>query len=124
MSLKAVRFRQKRLAMTSLIDVIFLLLMYFMLATTFTRFSEVKLMTSGGATGSASTAPPRFVQLGPGTLALNGRTVLLDDLPAMLAADSGAVLIALNNGVKAQDLGQLLAALDRQGGLEVQVLEN
>ncbi|WP_367714863.1 biopolymer transporter ExbD [Nitratireductor sp. GISD-1A_MAKvit] len=39
--------RRKPLSLTSLIDVIFLLLLFFMLSSTFTRFASVEI--SGGA---------------------------------------------------------------------------
>ena len=42
--------RRRRLSMTSLIDVIFLLLLFFMLTSTFTRFSEVELTAAGSGT--------------------------------------------------------------------------
>ena len=59
--------------MTSLIDVIFLLLLFFMLTSTFSKFSEVPLAAAGsGAVAQASDAKPVFLQLGPDTLRLNG----------------------------------------------------
>ena len=65
------RTRRRRLSMTSLIDVIFLLLLFFMLSSTFSKFSEVELSGTAGAGGQASDRPPLFLQLGVETLRLN-----------------------------------------------------
>jgi len=123
MSLNRRQFRQKRVALTSLIDVIFLLLMYFMLSTTFTRFAEVKLLAGGQGQANPTTAAPRFVQLSPEGLALNGQGVSLVTLQERLAMTDGPVLVALKGKVTAQDLAQLLAAFEAQGDLDVHVLE-
>lgn len=48
--------RRRPVSLTSLIDVIFLLLLFFMLSSTFTRFSEVEI--SGGRAGTASAEQP------------------------------------------------------------------
>src|SRR5690606_37876251 len=49
--------RRRPLSLTSLIDVIFLLLLFFMLSSTFSRFSEIELQ-GGRAGASASAAAP------------------------------------------------------------------
>ncbi|MEM8921756.1 MAG: biopolymer transporter ExbD, partial [Pseudomonadota bacterium] len=48
MALRRVR-RRGRSSITSLIDVIFLLLLFFMLASTFTRFSEVDIAAASAS---------------------------------------------------------------------------
>lgn len=108
--------------MTSLIDVIFLLLLFFMLSSTFSRFGEVALST-GGAGAPAMTEPPRFVQLGPDSLSVNAEPAPLDGLAARLAAGPGPVLVGLRPEVTAQRLTDLLAELRRAPGLAVTVLE-
>ncbi|APZ51703.1 outer membrane transport energization protein ExbD [Salipiger abyssi] len=105
--------------MTSLIDVIFLLLLFFMLTSTFTRFAEVEL-TSGG-TGAAPSASerPLFLQLGPETARLNSADVALEGLAEALAEQRGEasasearrLLVALQPGVTAQRLTDLLVIL-------------
>lgn len=110
--------RRRKLSMTSLIDVIFLLLLFFMLTSTFTRFAEVEL-TSGG-TGAAPTASerPLFLQLGPETARLNSADVALEGLAEALADQRGdatsetrRLLVALQPGVTAQRLTDLLVIL-------------
>ena len=122
--------RRRRLSMTSLIDVIFLLLLFFMLTSTFTRFSEVEL-ASGGSGSGVSDASPIFAQLGPKELRLNGSAVELTDLPTRLAAlkSEGAegdtpLLIALQQGVTAQRLTDVLVGLRQVPGVSITVLES
>jgi len=109
--------------MTSLIDVIFLLLLFFMLTSTFSRQGEVELAAAGGGAGAAI-AQPVFLQLGPEDLTLNASAVTLEELVAALAAltdDEALVLVALRPEVTAQRLIDLLGAL-RATSYRVQVL--
>lgn len=120
--------RQRRaLSMTSLIDVIFLLLLFFMLTSTFTRFAEVEF-ASAGAGSAASSQKPVFVSLAADSLRLNGDTLALTDLSGALAphrADKAplGVLVAARADVTAQRLTDLLGALRSIPDLTVTVLE-
>lgn len=119
-------FRRRRLSMTSLIDVIFLLLLFFMLSSTFSRFAEVELMTAQ-AGGAAQDSPPLFLRLEQEALSLNGAPIPLPDLPATILARKGGeapvtVLVSLGPAVSAQRLVDLLAALRSQPGIAVHVL--
>ncbi|MRH20698.1 biopolymer transporter ExbD [Rhodovulum strictum] len=96
--------------MTPLIDVIFLLLLFFMLSSTFTRFAEIDLVASGSGQQQAE-ARPVFVQLAPETLRLNGRALEPGDLAGALEPEAGQVLVAMQGAVTAQRLADLLAAL-------------
>lgn len=114
--------------MTSLIDVIFLLLLFFMLTSTFTRFAEVELAAGGSGGGSADETRPVFLQLAPETLRLNGRDQDIAALPEALreARQDAAplpVLVALRGAVTAQRLTDLLVQLRGVEGLSVTVLE-
>ena len=71
--------------MTSLIDVIFLLLLFFMLSSTFSKFAEVELTAGGAGAATSSTARPLFLQLGPETARLNSAELALEALPEALA---------------------------------------
>ncbi|PTX03990.1 ExbD/TolR family protein [Pararhodobacter aggregans] len=105
--------RRRGLSLTSLIDVIFLLLLFFMLTSTFTKLGELELTAAPQGAGSAET-PPAFVQLGAESLRLNARDIPLEDLRAALtelAGPEGTALIALAEGVEAQRLVDILAAL-------------
>ena len=114
--------------MTSLIDVIFLLLLFFMLTSTFTRFSEVELAAAGAGDAQSPEAPV-FLSLGPDSLQLNGADAGLAALPDALAQHRKddaplTVLIAMKSAVSAQRLTDALAALRGIKGLRVTVLES
>ncbi len=115
--------RRRPLSMTSLIDVIFLLLLFFMLTSTFSRFGEVEL--SGAARGGASAdAAPLFLSVDETALRLNGEAVALDGLKAALAErDETRLLVSLSGEVLSQRLVDVLAVLRGVDDLEVTVLQ-
>jgi len=114
--------RRRSLSLTSLIDVIFLLLLFFMLTSTFTRLGELEL--TPGAPGGAPGQPPVFVQLAPESLRVNAAETPLEGLAehlAPMAGEDGMVLVALAEGVEAQRLVDVLAAL-RGAPFQIRVL--
>ena len=125
MALEAVPWRRRPVTLTPLIDIIFLLLLFFMLSSTFTRSAEVPLMNAGG--GAAEGAAPLFLQLRPDDLSLNGTTLSLQALPraiAELTPEEGAtLLVSLSGEVSSQRLVDLLTSLRAMPRLAVSVLE-
>ncbi|MCB1397150.1 MAG: biopolymer transporter ExbD [Rhodobacter sp.] len=117
--------RRAGLSLTSLIDVIFLLLLFFMLSSTFSRLGEMELTAARqGSDAPAQPQPPVFVQLTTESLRLNAREIPLEALRSALtdaASADGLVLIALGAGVTAQRLVDVLAQL-RDVPFAVQVL--
>ena len=114
--------------MTSFVDVIFLLLLFFMLPSTFSKFSEVEL-SAGGAGQAANVAqvPPLFLRIGEAALELNGELVAIAGLEASLRDrvtpdDVQPVLVSLRDGVTSQRLTDLLIVLRAVPGLRVTVL--
>ena len=115
-------FVRRPMSMTPLIDVIFLLLLFFMLSSTFSRFAELELSSATAGTASSTEPVERvFVQLGPDRIALNGAVVTLDDLAAQI--ETGQVLVSLDAEASAQRLVDLLVRLRGRDGLTVTVLE-
>ncbi|MEL7255506.1 MAG: biopolymer transporter ExbD [Pseudomonadota bacterium] len=115
--------------MTSLIDVIFLLLLFFMLSSTFSRFAEVEIAAAAaGQASEPSDNKPTFLRLSEDHVNLNGQTYELADLPQALGAlrqddeDALPVLISLQDEVTSQRLTDLLVALRPVQGLAVTVL--
>lgn len=106
--------------MTSLVDVIFLLLLFFMLSSTFSKFAEVELSAASGG-GTATGEAPIFVQLFANRLTVNGETQTLAALE-IEPKDGQPMLVALQDGVTAQRLTDLLVALRNYPGLSVSVL--
>ncbi|EAU44208.1 hypothetical protein R2601_27233 [Salipiger bermudensis HTCC2601] len=115
--------------MTSLIDVIFLLLLFFMLTSTFTRFSEVELTAAGSGTPpQAPTEAPLFLRLGAETAQLNNVELPLDGLAEALAEARGEgdaprqLLVAMRPDVSAQRLTDLLVVLRGVTGISPTIL--
>lgn len=124
MRLDGAERRRSAISMTSLIDVIFLLLLFFMLSSTFTRFGEIELTAPGGGAGRAAT--PVYLRLDAGRILLNGRETALDDISAALAeqAEAGAntVLLKLDDATDSQRFIDLYAVLRAVPDLSVAVL--
>ncbi|MEM9248387.1 MAG: biopolymer transporter ExbD [Pseudomonadota bacterium] len=113
-------FRRRALSLTPLVDVIFLLLLFFMLTSTFSRFGEIEVSAAATGDGGGASGNARFLQLTEEGVRLAGRAVELDALPGLL--EDERVLIALGQSVTAQDLVSLLAVLRGVPGLSVTVL--
>lgn len=119
--------RRRRLSMTSLIDVIFLLLLFFMLSSTFSRFAEVELSAARAGAAGSSEAARSFLQLGEGSLRLNGQEVGLAGLRDRFAdmapeADRIQVIVSMADDVTAQRLTDLLVILRSTDRLSISVL--
>ena len=113
--------------MTSLIDVIFLLLLFFMLSSTFSKFSEVELTAAGSSPGAASDQPPLFLRLAPETISLNGKDVTLDAVAEALVPEADpeaprTLIVALLPEVSSQRLTDLLVELRTVPGITPTVL--
>jgi len=117
--------RSSRLSMTSLIDVIFLLLLFFMLSSTFTKYGEIEL-TSGLPGAEAADSPVRFIRLDADRLLLSGKTVELADLKVLLQpgkeGERQIVLIALGDAATSQQLVDLLTTLRQLKDITATVL--
>lgn len=115
--------RTRRISMTSLIDVIFLLLLFFMLSSTFTRFAEVELSPSGGA-GTSVNTPDIIVNLEDGAWRINGAEMPASQIDGQLLSlrESGAAttLVLIGEGTLSQDLVTALETI-RRAGLDASV---
>lgn len=114
----------RRLALTPLIDVIFLLLLFFMLSSTFTRFAEVPLAQAGtGAPGE--TTPQLFVRVTADGVTLNGAPVAGDLADAVMARSANAqrtALLAVGPDASSQAMVDALVALKSVKDLTVSVI--
>lgn len=127
MQIDAGTFRRRRISMTSLIDVIFLLLLFFMLSSTFSRFSDVELNTGGGGQGSQA-AIPAFVKLSGSGLSLNGETAQLDGLAQMIRrlqerSDINAIILSVDESASAQQFVDVLVVARQLTGINLQVVK-
>ncbi|WP_322893448.1 MULTISPECIES: biopolymer transporter ExbD [unclassified Yoonia] len=74
---------RRKPSLTPMIDVVFLLLVFFMLAARFGLDTTLPLVAAGG--GAEYSGPPRLVDVATDGLALNGVSVTPDVLHARLA---------------------------------------
>ncbi|MEM0986604.1 MAG: biopolymer transporter ExbD [Pseudomonadota bacterium] len=126
MALKRVRKRRPA-SITSLIDVIFLLLLFFMLASTFTRFSEIEL-ASAEAVAFTSTADRTIyrLQIAAEAMILDGApltdTVAETRLSAQVTADPGLILLSVTPDASTQRLVDVLTRLNGLEGATLRVV--
>lgn len=88
MRLSSAPKQMARLSLTPLIDVVFLLLIFFILASTFMRFTAVPIAsTSGGGASTPGQNEIALIRLQPDEngISVNGQQVALSDLKAMIA---------------------------------------
>ena len=108
--------RRRGVSLTPMIDVVFLLLVFFMLASRFGVEHEQPLAAAGAG---AYSGPPRLVQVTPTGLRLNGRQIAADALPAalrplMTSADD-VVVVQPEDGANIQRLVTIVSALRAAG---------
>ncbi len=113
MKLQGALQRQRRLSLTSLIDVIFLLLLFFMLSSTFTKFAEIEIASAGSGSGAPPTAEqPVFVSLRPDNILVNGAETgfaeLVSAIKAIASSVRPTVLISVTDSVTSQRLVDVL----------------
>lgn len=115
-----VRARRRRLPLTPLIDIIFLLLLFFMLSSTFLRFSAVEV-TAAGPAGRASAPTSGKAALlklrHDGSVSLNGAPVARADIAAALgelaSGGTARLLLTAEQGGSVQDLVAVLEILEK-----------
>ena len=115
---------RRRSGLTPMIDVVFLLLVFFMLAARFGQDMMIPLQTAGASSAEWQGAP-RLVTLTPDGLRLNGLPVAPEELGAALAAlmpaPDAPVLLRAEPGVPLQALTALIDRLT-DGGIATLVL--
>ncbi|MEM6276250.1 MAG: biopolymer transporter ExbD [Pseudomonadota bacterium] len=118
------RTRRARLSMTSLIDVIFLLLLFFMLTSTFSRFGEIPISLGGAGGGAGAEVERVFVRLSEAGATVNGQNVEADGLVAAVTqfGDGPQVLLTATEDATAQALADALYTLRGLSGAQIVVL--
>ena len=114
---------RRKPSLTPMIDVVFLLLVFFMLASRFGTDAVLPLPLAAG--GGEYSGPPRLVDIGPTSLNLNGVAVTPDELTArlseMMQSPSDTVILRGRDGA---DLQRIITVTDglRAAGLTALVL--
>lgn len=108
---------RRRMSLTPMIDVVFLLLVFFMLAARFGIEGTIELTLAG--TSQSYEGPPRLVDIHPDELRLNGVPVALDSLAPRLADltedSSDMVILRAKDGAEVQRLVELMEHLNKAG---------
>lgn len=109
----------RRMSLTPMIDVVFLLLIFFMLSSRFGM--DAVLPIAGGAEGAGSEwqGPPRLIDIAPDAVSLNGVATDIDAIavelsPLMPSADA-AVILRPRDGADLQRLVDVMDQLRRDG---------
>lgn len=117
--------RSRRPSLTPMIDVVFLLLVFFMLASQFGKDASVRL--SGAGAGDIYSGPPRLVDISADTLALNGKMLALPRLVEALAplttTRDDTVVLRGADGASVQRLLDVAQVLERAGFAKLVVVE-
>jgi len=79
--------RKRQLSMTPLIDVVFILLLFFMLASSFIEWREIDLSMAGESAVTSSDKSPLVVQLSQDNFLFRGESVSLDQLLEYVASE-------------------------------------
>lgn len=127
------RPRRRLIGLTPLIDVVFILLLFFMLASRLTQLHVVPISTPVAAPAAQDLnqqgrAPALLLRVrGQGQLDLNGEPVTLDGLPAALASwltrrPALRVLVLPSDQVQLQTTMQVFDQLAAAGVLSVALL--
>ena len=118
--------RRALIGLTPLIDVVFILLLFFLLASSFLEWNTIKLTTpatQGMVAGSSGGAV--LIRLGSnGALDINGQPILIDELTGRLKQiltdkPDQKILVRPAKGVPLQPVVSVLDAVKEAGGRNV-----
>ena len=109
--------RRKAMSLTPMIDVVFLLLVFFMLAARFDQTTVIPVATAGG--GADYSGPPRLVDVTPDTLLLNGvRTSKVDlavSLGKLMESPTDIIVLRARDNASVQRLVDVMQILREEG---------
>ena len=112
-------------SLTPMIDVVFLLLVFFMLAARFGQDMAVPVAAAG--TGAPYQGPPRLIDVTPSGLALNGQPqdveAVIAALPALMQSGSDPILLRARDGADLQRIVTLIEALQNAGFSQLVLVE-
>lgn len=115
MQVDAPAVKMRRLALTPLIDIVFLLLVFFMLASTFLQYSSIDVRSSRSGATKGEMRGAVYARVHPdGRVDVNGAAVAPDQLVSHLDAlgerPDARLILRVMKDTKVQ---QLVAALER-----------
>ncbi len=117
--------RRRRPSLTPMIDVVFLLLVFFLLAARFVPEGAIPI--AGAGAGANYEGPPRLVEVRPEGLRLNGVALapeaLLGELARLAASPEDAVILRARGGATLQHLVAALELLRDAGHARLVLVE-
>ncbi|KAA0909634.1 biopolymer transporter ExbD [Aquicoccus porphyridii] len=109
---------RRKPSLTPMIDVVFLLLVFFMLAARFGQDVEIDLPLAA-ASDQPYEGPPRLVDIHPGGLRLNGietdMAALLPELGTMMLSHSDAIVLRPRDKADLQRVVEVIETLSNAG---------
>ncbi|TVR82911.1 MAG: biopolymer transporter ExbD [Rhodospirillales bacterium] len=120
--------RRRLISLTPLVDVVFILLVFFMLASSFVDWRAIDLTVPTMPTAGTATEPPWLVDIGPDGLRLAGEPVSSGVLAArvndrLTVAPDQRVLVRPASGVPLQDAVDVLGTLATAGVRRMSLIE-
>ena len=117
---------KKRLALTSLIDIIFLLLLFLMLTSTFSKFSEIELSVAATAAESNVSEKILFLRISAFRIDLNSDEVQINSLSKSIKSFTknakASLVISMDQDVTSQRLVDILGIVANIEGLSVNLI--
>lgn len=117
--------RARRPSLTPMIDVVFLLLVFFMLASQFGQSKALPLVLGGAS--ARYDGPPRLLSIRPEGLALNGLALDAAELAVRLGALTDGlediIILRPETGTSLQRMIDVAEALNRAGFTNLAVVE-
>ena len=117
---------KKRLALTSLIDIIFLLLLFLMLTSTFSKFSEIELSVAATAAESNVSEKILFLRISAFRIDLNSDEVQINSLSKSIKSftknSKASLVVSMDQDVTSQRLVDILGIVANIEGLSVNLI--
>ena len=117
---------KKRLALTSLIDIIFLLLLFLMLTSTFSKFSEIELSVATTASKNKVSEKILFLRISAARIDLNSGEVEMNSLAKSIKGFTqnakASLVISMDQDVTSQRLVDILGIVANIEGLSVNLI--
>ena len=120
-------FKRRPLSLTSLIDVIFLLLLFFMFTSTFSKFADVELATSGSGSSDSETITA-FAQFSSSGLTINGQIIEVSRLQIELlrlkrSNRTNMLILAVDKTASSQQLVDVLVTFRDLEDISLQLVK-
>lgn len=116
--------RRRRIGLTPMIDVVFLLLVFFMLAARFGITDAIPVTLSGGS-AQPYDGPPRLITVLPDAVRVNGIDTAdpVASLTPLMGTETDIILLRARDGASVQHLLDVMGTLRRAGWTNLVVLE-